>query len=59
MVHPAKGPITVAVVVGTYAPHHSPLNTYGKPAHTGMAPWEDFKALEAAGIAYTSISALR
>jgi metal-dependent amidase/aminoacylase/carboxypeptidase family protein len=61
MLHPAKGPMTGtgAAVVGTFALRHLTIEYFGKPAHAGMAPWEGVNALDAATIAYASISALR
>lgn len=59
MLHPGRGEPGTGAVIRSLA--YQPLRIVytGKPAHAGVAPWEGINALDAATIAYTSISTLR
>jgi metal-dependent amidase/aminoacylase/carboxypeptidase family protein len=62
MLHPGPGPAgveTSGAVVRSYALQGIDIEYFGKSAHAGLAPWEGVNALDAATIAYSSISALR
>ena len=56
MVHPSPFD---CVIPGVLANHRFRINYAGKAAHAAGFPWEGVNALDAAVMAYTSISALR
>ncbi|KAF9519503.1 hypothetical protein BS47DRAFT_1324517 [Hydnum rufescens UP504] len=59
MMHPTPGPERSATIVSSLALQPIEVEYYGHPAHAGRAPWEGRNALDAAVVAYSSISALR
>lgn len=62
MIHPVgmpDGKGGVAGVVPTLAIQTVNVDFYGRTSHAGAAPWDGINALDAANIAYTSISAMR
>ncbi|GLB43360.1 putative peptidase family M20/M25/M40 [Lyophyllum shimeji] len=59
MAHPGPGPIGSSSNGTTSAAQSMYVEYSGKAAHAAAAPWEGKNALDAAVIAYSSISALR
>ncbi|KAF9508824.1 hypothetical protein BS47DRAFT_1384602 [Hydnum rufescens UP504] len=59
MMHPTPGPERSAGIVSSLALQAIEAEYSGHPAHAGRAPWEGRNALDAAVVAYSSISALR
>ncbi|KAF9525316.1 hypothetical protein CPB83DRAFT_859614 [Crepidotus variabilis] len=59
MCHPAPGPRHSASTGSTTALQRIVVEYYGHSAHAGAAPWEGTNALDAAFLAYSSISMLR
>nr|GAT45709.1 aminoacylase 1-like protein 2 [Mycena chlorophos] len=59
MCHPAPGPPKSAAVSTSTALQHFVVEYFGQNAHAGAAPWEGRNALDAAFLAYSSISVLR
>ncbi|KLT42680.1 amidohydrolase [Cutaneotrichosporon oleaginosum] len=51
---PGRGAVTPTLAINTVN-----VEFFGRTAHAGGAPWDGVNALDAANIAYTSISALR
>ncbi|KAJ7224215.1 hypothetical protein GGX14DRAFT_350602, partial [Mycena pura] len=59
MCHPSAGPANSANVGTTIAMQDIEVEYMGQNAHAGAAPWEGTNALDAAFLAYSSISVLR
>ncbi|KAL0577296.1 hypothetical protein V5O48_004689 [Marasmius crinis-equi] len=59
MCHPGPGPSHSFDVGSTLAMQNIEVEFFGKSAHAGAAPWEGTNALDAAFLAYSSISVLR
>ncbi|KAM6497089.1 hypothetical protein JOM56_007562 [Amanita muscaria] len=59
MCHPAPGRPRSISVASTLAMQQIEVEFFGRTAHAGAAPWEGTNALDAAFIAYSSISVLR
>jgi metal-dependent amidase/aminoacylase/carboxypeptidase family protein len=62
MIHPVGGmgaKTGQAAITPTLAINTVNVEFFGRTAHAGGAPWDGVNALDAANIAYTSISALR
>ncbi|KAJ7180702.1 hypothetical protein C8R46DRAFT_1070306 [Mycena filopes] len=59
MCHPSPGPINSANVGTCIAVQDIRVEYAGRNAHAGAAPWEGTNALDAAFLAYSSISVLR
>ncbi|KAG7094082.1 hypothetical protein E1B28_007701 [Marasmius oreades] len=59
MSHPGPGPSHSFDVGSTNAMQNIEIEYFGKSAHAGAAPWEGTNALDAAFLAYSSISVLR
>ncbi|KAF9269181.1 amidohydrolase [Marasmius fiardii PR-910] len=59
MCHPSPGPSHSFDVGSTNAMQHIEIEYFGKSAHAGSTPWEGTNALDAAFLAYSSISVLR
>ncbi|KAJ6515125.1 hypothetical protein C8R47DRAFT_504319 [Mycena vitilis] len=59
MCHPSPGPINSANIGTTIAVQDIKVEYAGRNAHAGAAPWEGTNALDAAFLAYSSISVLR
>ncbi|KAJ7043655.1 hypothetical protein C8F04DRAFT_726035 [Mycena alexandri] len=59
MCHPAPGPINSANLGASIAVQAIRVEYAGRNAHAGAAPWEGTNALDAAFLAYSSISVLR
>ncbi|KAK7056416.1 hypothetical protein VNI00_002971 [Paramarasmius palmivorus] len=59
MSHPGPGPSHSFDVGSSNAMQTIEVEYFGKNAHAGMAPWEGTNALDAAFLAYSSISVLR
>ncbi|KAK6992261.1 Aminoacylase 1-like protein 2 [Favolaschia claudopus] len=59
MCHPAPGPPQSANIGGSIAVQDITVEYAGRTAHAGAAPWEGRNALDAAFLAYSSVSVLR
>ncbi|KAJ8079541.1 hypothetical protein PM082_011128 [Marasmius tenuissimus] len=59
MCHPGPGPTHSFDVGSTNAMQNIDVEFFGRSAHAGAAPWEGTNALDAAFLAYSSISVLR
>ncbi|KAK0217826.1 hypothetical protein IW262DRAFT_1298439 [Armillaria fumosa] len=59
MCHPGPGPSNSANFGTTTAMQEAEVEYFGQSAHAGAAPWEGTNALDAAFLAYSSISVLR
>ncbi|KAJ7759276.1 hypothetical protein B0H16DRAFT_1689192 [Mycena metata] len=59
MCHPSPGPINSANLGTSIAVQAIKVEYAGRNAHAGAAPWEGTNALDAAFLAYSSISVLR
>ncbi|KAG1876439.1 amidohydrolase [Suillus subalutaceus] len=59
MCHPSPGPELSSFVVSSLAMQSIDAEFFGKSAHAGDAPWEGANALDAAFLAYSSVSVLR
>ncbi|KAI0757194.1 amidohydrolase [Daedaleopsis nitida] len=59
MSHPSGGPENHTGISPGVACQHMEVEFFGHGAHAGAAPWEAQNALDAAFVAYASISALR
>lgn len=62
MIHPVGGmgvKVGHSAITPTVALNTVNVEFFGRTAHAGGAPWDGVNALDAANIAYTSISALR
>ncbi|KAJ7066559.1 hypothetical protein C8F01DRAFT_706971 [Mycena amicta] len=59
MCHPSPGPVKSAGLGTSTALQHLDVEYFGQNAHAGAAPWEGRNALDAAFLAYGSISVLR
>jgi len=59
MCHPNSGQTQVIGVGSSFAMQFIDVEYYGQTAHASEAPWEGINALDAAFIAYSSISVLR
>ncbi|KAK0467138.1 uncharacterized protein EV420DRAFT_668556 [Desarmillaria tabescens] len=59
MCHPGPGPSNSANLGSTTAMQEAEVEYFGQSAHAGAAPWEGTNALDAAFLAYSSISVLR
>ncbi|KAL0953821.1 hypothetical protein HGRIS_005001 [Hohenbuehelia grisea] len=59
MCHPGPGPAHSASTGTTIAMQSIEVEYFGHSAHAGAAPWEGTNALDAAFLAYSSISVLR
>ncbi|PBK99551.1 amidohydrolase [Armillaria gallica] len=59
MCHPGPGPSNSANFGTTTALQEAEVEYFGHSAHAGAAPWEGTNALDAAFLAYSSISVLR
>ncbi|KAJ7115957.1 hypothetical protein C8R44DRAFT_793745 [Mycena epipterygia] len=59
MCHPTPGPVNSATVGTSIAAQQIKVEYAGRSAHAGAAPWEGTNALDAAFLAYSSISVLR
>ncbi|KAF8637629.1 hypothetical protein AX17_002698 [Amanita inopinata Kibby_2008] len=59
MCHPGPGPLHSVSVGSTTAMQQIQVEYFGHSAHAGAAPWEGINALDAAFLAYSSISVLR
>ncbi|KAG0709309.1 hypothetical protein DFH29DRAFT_978853 [Suillus ampliporus] len=59
MCHPSPGPELTSYVVSSLAMQSIDAEFFGQSAHAGDAPWEGANALDAAFLAYSSVSVLR
>ncbi|KAG2132805.1 hypothetical protein DEU56DRAFT_441588 [Suillus clintonianus] len=59
MCHPSPGPELSSFVVSSLAMQSIDAEFFGQSAHAGDAPWEGANALDAAFLAYSSVSVLR
>ncbi|KAF9508826.1 hypothetical protein BS47DRAFT_202333 [Hydnum rufescens UP504] len=59
MIHPTPGPERSGTTGSSLALQTIEVEYFGHPAHSARAPWEGRNALDAAFVAYSSISALR
>ncbi|KAI0046993.1 amidohydrolase [Auriscalpium vulgare] len=59
MCHPAAGATQALGIAPTLALQVIDVEYFGHPAHAAFVPWEGVNALDAAFVAYSSISALR
>ncbi|KAK0189039.1 hypothetical protein F5146DRAFT_1140603 [Armillaria mellea] len=59
MCHPGPGPSNSSNFGTTTAMQEAEVEYFGQSAHAGAAPWEGTNALDAAFLAYSSISVLR
>ncbi|KAG2157795.1 uncharacterized protein EDB93DRAFT_1078462, partial [Suillus bovinus] len=59
MCHPSPGPELSSFVVSSLAMQSIDAEFFGQSAHAGNAPWEGANALDAAFLAYSSVSVLR
>ncbi|KAI0029188.1 hypothetical protein K488DRAFT_56990, partial [Vararia minispora EC-137] len=59
MCHPSAGTDEHTMVTSSLALQMMEIEYHGRTAHAGAQPWQGINALDAAVLAYTSISALR
>ncbi|KAL7416259.1 amidohydrolase [Mrakia frigida] len=59
MLHPTPGPLNSGGIGSSLAVQMVSVEFFGKTAHAAAAPWEGINALDAAHLAYGSVSALR
>ncbi|KAL4065914.1 hypothetical protein J3A83DRAFT_4432070 [Scleroderma citrinum] len=59
MCHPSPGPTDSVSLGSCLAMQSIEAEFFGQPAHAGNAPWDGTNALDAAFLAYSSISVLR
>ncbi|KAJ6555742.1 hypothetical protein B0H10DRAFT_1207258 [Mycena sp. CBHHK59/15] len=59
MCHPSPGPAHSANIGTSIAAQNIEVEYIGRTAHAGAAPWEGTNALDAAFLAYSSVSVLR
>lgn len=59
MCHPSPGPKLSTFVLSSLAMQSIDAEFFGQSAHAGDAPWEGANALDAAFLAYSSVSVLR